>query len=298
MSWIFSKAMLENLPSSLESEGGFLEDTSSDGKQSVQLSVTCSEHQFWYKGKTTDFSRLSRFGLTYRVLTEQDGEDLLTLYLEGFRARTSALQIHREKVLKDQNLECGLKCYESSEKLSQHSSSSKTLETSDPGGLPLFSMVCRAQDTVLSMETFSHQTVEHPIPGKEHSFLDGGKGRGWCNQMTEKEKRYVEFVASKTASEIIRSVIEEGRLQRKVKAGNWSRGIGRLLPTMTVADSKNNASISTYQRNSLQLNTLLGGSLNPTYCDWLQGLPPGWTDLKPLEISKFQQWQHSHSHRS
>ena len=27
---------------------------------------------------------------------------------------------------------------------------------------------------------------------------------------------------------------------------------------------------------------------------WLMGWPLGWTDLQPLEMAKFQQWQRSH----
>jgi len=37
-----------------------------------------------------------------------------------------------------------------------------------------------------------------------------------------------------------------------------------------------------------------GGSLNPTWVEWLMGWPLGWTDLKPLAMDKFQAWQRSH----
>jgi site-specific DNA-cytosine methylase len=37
-----------------------------------------------------------------------------------------------------------------------------------------------------------------------------------------------------------------------------------------------------------------GGSLNPTWVEWLMGWPLGWTDLKPLETDKSQRWPHSH----
>ena len=33
-----------------------------------------------------------------------------------------------------------------------------------------------------------------------------------------------------------------------------------------------------------------GGQLNPNWVEWLMGWPIGWTDLKPLEMDKFQQW--------
>jgi hypothetical protein len=34
--------------------------------------------------------------------------------------------------------------------------------------------------------------------------------------------------------------------------------------------------------------------LNPTWVEWLMGWPVGWTDLKPLETVRFQQWQQQH----
>jgi hypothetical protein len=42
------------------------------------------------------------------------------------------------------------------------------------------------------------------------------------------------------------------------------------------------------------LSETLGGQLNPTWVEWLMGWPIGWTDLKPLEMDKFQQWLRSH----
>ena len=40
-----------------------------------------------------------------------------------------------------------------------------------------------------------------------------------------------------------------------------------------------------------------GGTLNPTWVEWLMGWPLGWTDLKPLETDKFQQWLYLHGKR-
>ena len=31
------------------------------------------------------------------------------------------------------------------------------------------------------------------------------------------------------------------------------------------------------------LNDQIGGQLNPTWCEWLMGFPPGWTDLNASE---------------
>ena len=37
-----------------------------------------------------------------------------------------------------------------------------------------------------------------------------------------------------------------------------------------------------------------GGKLNPMWVEWLMGWPLGWTDLKPLEMDKFQKWLEEH----
>ena len=41
-------------------------------------------------------------------------------------------------------------------------------------------------------------------------------------------------------------------------------------------------------------HTTTGGALNPTWVEWLMGWPLGWTDLKPLEMDKFREWQQQH----
>ena len=37
-----------------------------------------------------------------------------------------------------------------------------------------------------------------------------------------------------------------------------------------------------------------GGYLNPVWTEWLMGWPIGWTDLKPLEMDKYQRWLRQH----
>lgn len=41
---------------------------------------------------------------------------------------------------------------------------------------------------------------------------------------------------------------------------------------------------------TLDLPSSVGGQLNPPWVEWLMGWPIGWTDLKPLETGKFQEW--------
>jgi hypothetical protein len=79
MSWLFSQALV----------GEYLGDISSDGEQSVQLNGNHTQQAYCAPDKMTDFSRLSRFGMTYKPLTENLGEELLTSYLAAFHAKTS-----------------------------------------------------------------------------------------------------------------------------------------------------------------------------------------------------------------
>jgi hypothetical protein len=54
-----------------------------------------------------------------------------------------------------------------------------------------------------------------------------------------------------------------------------------MWPTPTAQDASNNGGASQYDRNSLPLNAVVGGSLNPTWVEWLQGFPLGWTACEP-----------------
>jgi hypothetical protein len=117
MSWLFSQALVEE----------FLGDICSDGEPSAPLNGNPIQQAYLPPDRMTAFSRLSRFGMMFKPLTENRGEELLTSYLEAFRARTYQQQ---EKVLEstEQEVECGITWHESSEKYNQNMSSLKTAQ--------------------------------------------------------------------------------------------------------------------------------------------------------------------------
>jgi hypothetical protein len=98
MSWLFSQVLVEE----------YLGDISSDGEQSVQSSGNPTQQAYCAPDKMTVFSRLSRFGMTYKPLTEDRGEELLMSYREAFPARTSLPQ-EKEQGLTESEAECGEK---------------------------------------------------------------------------------------------------------------------------------------------------------------------------------------------
>jgi hypothetical protein len=66
----------------------------------------------------------------------------------------------------------------------------------------------------------------------------------------------------------------------------------KMLPTPTADDTGHRT--KPYAQVGTPLSMEAGGSLNPTWVEWLMGWPLGWTDLKALETAKFQQWQCLH----
>ena len=79
MSWLFSRALVEE----------YSEAICSDGEQSVPLSGNLIPQAYCAPDKMTGFSHLSQFGMTFKPLTESHGEELLMSYQEAFRAKIS-----------------------------------------------------------------------------------------------------------------------------------------------------------------------------------------------------------------
>ena len=128
MSWLFSRVLV----------GEYLGESCSDGEPSVQLNGSHTQLAYLSQDKMTAFSRLSRYGMTFKPLTESRGEELLTLYLAGFHAKTSQSQ-EKEMDLMESEAECGEKWQGSFAKWSQDSYSWKTHQYSLAGDLDEFS---------------------------------------------------------------------------------------------------------------------------------------------------------------
>jgi len=89
------------------------------------------------------------------------------------------------------------------------------------------------------------------------------------------------------------SAEECGRIIREIVSG-WS---GEKFATPQARDYRS-GSLARWNdtRRSRNLNDQVGGLLNPNWIEWLMGWPEGWTELKPLAMDKFREWQQQHSH--
>ena len=86
--------------------GGILGGGCSAGEQFVQSNGSSTQQAYCAPDKMMDFYRVSQFGMTFKPLMENLGEELLTLYLEDFHAKTSAQQ-EKAQELMEKEAQCG-----------------------------------------------------------------------------------------------------------------------------------------------------------------------------------------------
>jgi hypothetical protein len=119
MSWLFSQALVEE----------YSEASSLDGAQSAQSSGSHTQLAYCAPDKMTGFSRLSRFGMTYKPLTETRGEELLMSYRAAFHVKTFQSQ-ETEMDLMESEAECGEKWHGLLARFDQNLHSWRTVQCS------------------------------------------------------------------------------------------------------------------------------------------------------------------------
>jgi hypothetical protein len=156
MSWLYSQALVEE----------YLGASCSDGEPSVPSSGNPTQQAYCAPDKMTDFSRLSRYGMTYKPLMENRGEELLTLYLEAFHAKTSAQQ-EKEQELTENGQGCGEKWRASFTKYDPNSRLWKTHQCSLAGDLEPFSETWPQWGLMRGGECWEQLTLEQTTRGTE-----------------------------------------------------------------------------------------------------------------------------------
>ena len=258
MSWLYSRVLVEE----------YLEDTSLDGEQSVQSSGNPTQLAYCAQDKMTAFSRLSRFGMTYKPLMENLGEELLTSYLAGFHAKTSQPQ---EKVQEsmESGLECGEKWRGSFVKYDPDTSSWKTHQCSLLGDLELFLEAWPQWGLMRNGECWEQRTLEQTIRGTESGFVPNG----------------VDIFHTPNCTGLDGGSNSRKALKRRTE--KWPTPVTRDYKDTGTQESMTRA---LNKRDSpglaLMVGAATGGKLNPTWVEWLMGWPLGWTDLKPLGMDK------------
>jgi hypothetical protein len=301
MSWLYSQALVEE----------YLGDTSSDGEPSALLSGNPIPQAYCAPDKMTGFSRLSRFGMTFKPLTESRGEELLTLYLAGFPARTSVLRGGGQALL-EAEVPCGNIWQGLLGRYDPSTHSLKTAQCSLFEDLKPSSVTLPRWGSMQNGELYQRQTLVRPIlesefgsePNNETFFhapttggLDGGS-----NSRKALKKR-MENWPTPTAHNA-KEAAYPAEFLRKTPTLAATVAM-RKFPTPQASDNRDRGNMS---NPSIQRRVAMGkqimlsqsvdqnsGQLNPPWVEWLMGWPLEWTDLKPLETDKFQSWLQQHS---
>ena len=154
MSWLFSRVLVEE----------YLPAKCSDGELSAQLNGNPMPQAYLPQDKMKAFSKVSRFGMTFKPLTEDLGVELLTLYLEDFHAKTSAQQ-EKAQVLTESDQECGEKWHGSLGKYDQDTSLWKTHQCSLLGDLDEFLETWPQWGLMRDGECWEQRMLEQTIRG-------------------------------------------------------------------------------------------------------------------------------------
>ncbi len=259
MSWLFSRALVE----------AFSEDTCLVGAPSVPSNENPTPLLFLPLDKMTDFSRLSRFGMTFAPLTENRGADVLTWFLEGFPARTSVPQA---RVLGSTASDpvCGSTWRELSVRYDPDTSSWKTARCSSSEDLPWSSVTLPKWGMTRSGALWAQQTLARPI---------NATGSGLWPTPT---------------------VFGNNNRPGASKKAGWGLAVAaRMWPTPNAGSPNWGGTMREWggSKNWVrrEMPELAAGPLNPVWVEWLMGWPQGWTDLEPLAMDRFQEWHKQHS---
>jgi hypothetical protein len=261
MSWLFSQALVAE----------FLGENFSDGEPSALLSGSPMQQAYLSPDKTTVFSRLSRFGMTFRPLTENRGAELLTSYLAVFPVRTSASQ-DVEPDLMENVVECGNTWRGWLAKYDPNTSLWRTAQCS-------FIEDLNESSVTLPRSGMTRDGLLWELPTLERHTNETGSGSWPTPQASDNRPR---ATANSTARRI--KLGKQVSLEAAVK----------FWPTPTAHNAKEGGFPSEHNRNTPTLSAQAGGSLNPTWVEWLMGWPLEWTDLKPLETDRSHSVQQQH----
>jgi len=286
MSWLFSQALVEE----------YLVDTSLDGEQSVQLSGSHTQQAYCAPDKMTVFSRLSRFGMTYKPLEESRGEELLTLYRAGFPAKILA-QLEKEQALTESAAECGEKWHASFTKYDHDMFLWKTHQCSLLEDLEPFLETWPQWGLMRNGECWEQQTLAHHTKGTGFGLWatpaasDGQRGGTITDKMTGQSLPQMVNTPAKWPTPCatdykgsgqtgqLRDRLDYAAERGATKSNNYATPQARDFRSGST-DRWDNPD------RSRNLNDQIGGQLNPTWVEWLMGWPLGWTDLKPLAMDK------------
>jgi len=248
-----------------------------DTDQSAPSRLSHIASKSYRRGRKTVSFPGFQFTMTFRPLTESHGAALLTWYREDSLARTSAPP-EKVQASAESDPGCGNTWRGSLARYDRATSSWRTAQYSLHGDLELFSETWPRWGTMRSGECSERSMSEHLTDENASGFV-GPNGEGlWPTATTHDHgTRYAQ--------------------------GGMPLGMAvRMWPTPQASDNRDRGNMSdpAIQRR-LEIGKQVGlsmavkdgpggGSLNPTWVEWLMGWPVSWSSLTPLSHEHFNEW--------
>lgn len=187
MSWHCSRALVE----------AYSLENSLAGGPSALLNTTLTPETFYWPDKTTEHSRLSRFGMTFVPLMADLGEAMLMWFLADFLVRTSA-QPAKAMDLRVSEVGCGRKWLGLLARYDQDSLTWRTPQCSLVVGLDEFSETWPRWGSMRNGECWERTTAVESTSESEFGYLPtprasmASHGIAWCRARTGKYKGNLE----------------------------------------------------------------------------------------------------------
>jgi len=301
MNWLFSQALVE----------AFSADTCSDGAPSALSSGTPTPRAFCAPDKMTDFSRPSRFGMTFGPLTDDRGAELLTWFLAGFRARTLALP-EKATASMANDPDCGRKWRGSLARYDHDSRSWKTAQHSLLGDSDEFSETWPRWGTTRGGELYLLPMPALRTEGSESGLWPTPRAQEAKHGAATQWELNTDHAGTRDSLrvQVVKRMWPTPIANDAQKRGNFDpirsyglAGAVKLWPTPNASDNRDRGNMSdpAIQRR-IEKGKQIGlsmavkdgtqaGSLNPTWVEWLMNWPMGWTSLEPLDEHEAEYWK-------
>ena len=289
MGWLISRALMADFENShcsrepaAESSGG----TSSDGGQSVPSSETPMPQAYLSSGRTKEFSRLSRSGMTFAPLTESRGEEVLTWCLAASRAKTSP---QPEEVLEStgSGLDSGVRWRESFRRFDPATSSWRTHRCLFDEALPASSVTLPRWGMTVGGVLWERLTPGLPTSGIGYGLWPTPKASAGGPDFSKMNGRDNRPIGPGISLPTMVAVWPTPCASEGLDCGtNWA--------SLAAVDKGGRIARRIATRGGPETQQSPSAQLNPNWVEWLMGWPIGWTDLGPLGTDKFRQWLRWH----
>ena len=248
MSWHFSQALVAE----------FSAGNCSAGELSAQLKSNPTPQAFLCSGRMTDFSRISRYGMTFALLTDDHGAELLTSFLAVFPAKTSA-QREKAQASTESAADFGLNSLASFARYNPATHSLKTAQRSLLEDLTEFSVTLPRWGSMQNGALYQQQTLVLRT-GERESGLSlptptATNARQGINSKNNQGRPLLPMAAMRWPTPCSRDYKDTGENTDYLKLMKKGKLAGAVMtfPTTQTSDIH------------------ISGQLNPNFVEWLMG---------------------------